>query len=83
MKTYEFVLRLAEDPRDLLEWSNALYDAGGDDSSPGETDGQAFAKFHRDAETLEQAIRSARETVQAAGLRVVQCEIADETISVW
>lgn len=33
-RLFEFEFLLADEERDLLEWSNALYDAGADDSHP-------------------------------------------------
>ena len=81
MTMHRFTLWLADDPRDLLEWSNALYEAGGDDCSPGDTDGRLHATFHREAESIEEAIRSARDTVQSAGLRVVSCEIPEAAMA--
>ncbi len=81
MTVHCFTFTLADDPRDLLEWSNALYEAGGDDTSPGERDGKLHVSFHREADTLEDALRSARRTVQAAGLRVVSCEIPEAAMA--
>lgn len=83
MKLYEFTLWLNYDARDLEEWSRALYAAGGDDSTAGLQAGQPFARFHREATSLEDAIRSASEHVRAAGLQVNRCEIEAHDMTAW
>lgn len=83
MRTYEFTLWLEHDSRDLEEWSNALYESGGDDGAAGETHGQPFVSFLREASSLEDAIRSASETVRAARLTVLRCEIQQEHMAAW
>ncbi len=82
MKRYEFTLWLCDDSqRDLDDWSNAIYEAGGDDTNIGERDGRRFAVFDREANSLDEALRSAMDTVQSAGLRVVTCEIAEAALA--
>ncbi|WLD11307.1 hypothetical protein [Planctellipticum variicoloris] len=81
--TFEFTLWLADDPRDLLDWSNALYDAGADDSHPGVCNGELYATFHRNAATMEDAIRSARRQLDSIGLHVTRCEIPEAQLAVW
>lgn len=81
MHTYHFTFTLADDPRDLTDWSNALYEAGGDDSSPGIFSGTPYVSFDRAAATLEDAIRSAAENVRNAGLIIVRCEIDAEELA--
>ncbi|OYW22484.1 MAG: hypothetical protein B7Z55_04580 [Planctomycetales bacterium 12-60-4] len=83
MRPYEFTLWLAEDSRDLEEWSNVLYESGGDDGAAGETHGQPFVAFLCEAASLEDAIRSASDTVRAAGLTVLWCEIKQEHMAAW
>lgn len=82
-RTFSFTFWLDDDPRDLLDWSNALYEAGGDDSSPGERSGKPYVAFDREAESFEDAVRSARECVLAAGLRVLRCEIEEAEMHAW
>lgn len=79
-RLFEFAFFLADEERELLEWSNALYDAGADDSHPGILNGAPRVAFSRQAETLEDAIRSAHRDVQAAGLQVVKCEMTVEQV---
>ncbi len=80
MHTYHFTLLLSTGPRDLVEWSNSLYEAGGDDSHPGIDQRGAYATFDRQAETLEEAIRSALATIQAAGLVAARLEIESDEL---
>lgn len=73
MRNFEFTLWLADDPRDLDEWSDALYHAGADDCTAGLQRGKPFAIFQRQTGSLEDAIRSAHQHAQTAGLRVLCC----------
>jgi hypothetical protein len=82
MRRFEFTLWLADDPRELDDWSHAIYVAGGDDSTCGLRNGQPYAAFDREAASLEDAIRSAHQHVQAAGLRVLRCEM-EEAEMAW
>ncbi len=83
MRVYEFTLWLADDARDLDDWSHAVYEAGGDDSTCGLRSGQFYAAFGREAASLEAAIRSASETVRAAGMQVLRCEIEQDQMAAW
>jgi hypothetical protein len=79
MRVFTFTLWLADDERDIDDWSHAVFEAGGDDSSCGQQRGERFAVFHREAASLEEAIRSAHRTIQTAGMIVSRLEIeADE-----
>ena len=82
-RPFEFTLWLAPETRTLSNWSNALVEAGADDCSPGEHCGQPYVAFHREAESLELAVRSAHRHVQAAGCRVLRCEITVEEMAGW
>jgi hypothetical protein len=82
-KVFEFTLWLAADARDLVERANALHEAGADDCSPGNHCGEAYAAFHREAETFEAAVRSAIRDVHAAGCRVVRCEIDERQLATY
>ena len=81
--TWPFRVWLSAAPDDLLEWSNALYEAGGDDSTPGIIAGCAHVDFHRDAADLQSAILSAVHTVQGAGLEVDRIELTEADIASW
>ena len=82
---FEFKLWLAPDrsKRKLLEWSNALFEAGADDCSPGVHIGKPYVSFHRQAKSFEEAVRSAYRDVQNAGCRVLRCEIDQEEMQNW
>jgi hypothetical protein len=82
-RVFEFTLWLADDPRELDDWSHAVFVAGGDDSTCGMHCGRLCASFHREAESLEDAIRSAHQTVRTAGLSVLRCEIEPEQMAAW
>ena len=82
-RLFEFTLWMAPTAQDLLATTNALHAAGADDGSPGEHCGQRYAAFHREAGTLEDAIRTAIRDVQAAGCRVVRCEIDERQLSAY
>lgn len=82
-RTFAFTFVLDDDPRDLLDWSNALFEAGGDDSSPREHCGIPYVAFDREAESFEEAVRSARECILAAGLRILRCEIEEAEMHAW
>lgn len=82
MRQFSFTLWLADDPRDVDDWSHALYEAGASDSTCGISNGQLFVDFDRQAASLEDAIRSAHRNVQAAGLRVLRCEM-EEAEMAW
>jgi hypothetical protein len=83
MRQFEFTFWLAPEDRELLDWSNALYEAGADDCSPGEHCGKPYVTFHREAESFEDAVRSAHRDTQAAGCQVLRCEIAAEQMAAW
>ena len=82
-RPFEFTFWLAPESRDLLEWSTALYEVGADDCSPGIHCGQPYVSFHREATSFEEAVRSARNDAQAAGCRVLRCEIEDRELVAW
>ena len=58
------------------QMANALYEAGCDDGTFGCSQRVFSIGFAREAETLEEAVRSAIADVQAAGLRVKQVELS-------
>jgi hypothetical protein len=59
MKTYEFIVTLAEGTEHTDELAEALYEAGCDDGSVWSSGGRVQIGFTRRAESLEPAIRSA------------------------
>ena len=78
MKKYEFQVTLAGVEEMTEEISNALYEAGCDDGTPFSSEGVAAVGFTREANSLEEAIRSAIADVQKAGFAVARVEPPDQ-----
>ena len=55
--------------------ADALFAAGCDDGTPASSGGAAWIHFDREAESLEEAIRTAITQVQAAGLQASKVEL--------
>ena len=82
MKSYEFdvILKGAHEITD--EQADALFAAGCDDGTPASSCGVAWVHFDRDANSLEDAIRSAIAQVQSVGLSVSKVELdADSAVA--
>ncbi len=75
MQIYDFTLVLGFGTELTEDLGNALFEAGCDDGSPGASDGIVSVDFHRRAESLETAIRSAIADVHKAGCAVARVEI--------
>ena len=74
MKTHSFTFYLtAEDV--TAEDCSSLYESGCDDGTIVSRSGQTMIHFDRDAESLEDAIRSAVRDVQKAGFEVARLEM--------
>jgi hypothetical protein len=77
-KEHEFTLIL-EGPLDMSDEAlDRLFESGCDDGTPVTVDDTSFIVFHREAPSLEEAIRSAIETVRSAGYEVARVT-TDET----
>jgi hypothetical protein len=74
MKTYEFSVVLTA-PELTNDDCDALYAAGCDDGTVVTRDGITRVAFDREAESLEEAIRSATAQVRAAGFQVTKVEM--------
>jgi hypothetical protein len=80
MSKYHFSL-LVSDPVELTESvADALYSAGCDDATPGMCEGVLTLDFHREAASLEEAIRTAIANVRSAGLEAARVEIDAATV---
>jgi hypothetical protein len=75
MAKYEFTLILKGSPELTEEMADALYEAGCDDGTPGTCNGVFSIDFHREADSLESALRSAIANVKSAGYDVARVEI--------
>ena len=81
MSKYEFSLIL-EGPLELTEdIANKLFSVGCDDGTPGTCNDVFFIDFHREAASLEAAIRSAIANVRAAGIEIERIEFHPEALS--
>jgi hypothetical protein len=80
MTKYEFTLIL-KGPLELTEKvADELFEAGCDDGTPGTCNGVFSIDFHREATSLEEAIRSAIANVKSAGYEVERVEIETEAV---
>jgi hypothetical protein len=79
---HEFTLIIQGSPELTDELADALFEAGCDDGSPGSCDGIVSIDFHRNANSLVEAIRSAINDVRAAGLEVERVEMSPEAVAV-
>jgi hypothetical protein len=75
MMKYDFTVILAGSPELTDDVCDNLYAAGCDDSSPSSGCGITRIVFHREADSLESAIRSAIGQIQSIGLRAERVEI--------
>ena len=80
MNKYDFTLILAESLELTDGIADALFEAGCDDGTPGTCNGVFSIDFHREAASLEEAIRLAIEDVRTAGYAVARVEIAAEAV---
>jgi hypothetical protein len=79
MNLYEFTLVLAKGTEFSAELADRLFEAGCDDGSPGSCCGVVSIDFHREADCLESAIRSAVADVQKAGCVVERLQIEHDS----
>ncbi len=76
MSKYEFTLILTGSPELTEDICDQLFEAGGDDGTPGGCNGVFSTDFHREAESPVAAIHSAIKNVKTAGHDVARVEIA-------
>lgn len=80
MKSFEFLLILADVNRSDSSMAEALYEAGCDDGTLFSSAGEAAVGFSREALSLEEAVRSAIADVARAGYSVSRVEPADAPV---
>ena len=80
MTKYEFTLILKGSPELTEQIADELFQAGCDDGTPGTCNGVFSIDFHREADSLETAIRSAIAHVKSAGHDVERVEIGADTM---
>jgi hypothetical protein len=78
---YDFTVVLCRGTELTEELADALFAAGCDDGSPGSREGVVSVDFHREADSLEAAIRSAITDVQKAGCTVARLEMEPEALA--
>ena len=75
---FQFTLEGAEELTD--EILDAIYEAGCDDASFGTTAGVHFGTFHREADSYDEAVASARAAILKAGVGLVVTRVTRLTI---
>jgi hypothetical protein len=75
MRRYIFALILSPGTELTDQLVEDLYESGCDDGSPGSRGNVVMVTLHREAESLEQAIRSGIADARKAGCRIARVEI--------
>ncbi len=78
---YDFTVVLKDSPELTEELADKLFATGCNDGSPGMCAGTTSVDFHREASSLEEAIRSAVANVSAAGCVVARVEIDAQALA--
>ncbi len=82
MTTYDFTVVLKDAPELTEELADKLFAAGCDDGTPAMCCGSTTIDFHREAATLEDAIRSAIADVNSAGCIASHAQIDADNLVV-
>ena len=80
MTKYEFTLVLGGSLELTEEIADKLFEAGCNDGTPGTSGGVFSIDFHREAGSLEEAIRSAIRDVRSAGFDVARVEMEPDAV---
>ena len=80
MQTYTFTVVLGDQTEMTEDFAEALAAAGCDDGLAGSSGGVASVIFDRQAESLEEAVRSAIADVQKAGCRAAWVRIEAQDV---
>jgi hypothetical protein len=75
MNKYDFTLILKGSPELTAELADRLFEAGCNDGTPGSCCGVTQIDFHREAGSLEEALRSAIAQAGSAGCTVERVEL--------
>jgi hypothetical protein len=81
MTKYEFRLILSGPLELTEEIADELFEAGCNDGTPGTCEGVFSIDFHREADSLEEAIRSAITDVKSVGYEVKRVEMEVEAVA--
>ncbi len=80
MPTYEFRVVLGDVSLADESLAERLFEAGCDDGTLFSSDGVAAVGFAREAESLEDAVRSAVRDVMSTGVRVARVESSEDRV---
>lgn len=80
MKSFDFIVILADLDHSDSAMADALFEAGCDDGTLYSGGGEVAIGFSREAQTLEEAVRSAIADVAKAGFTVGRVDPADATV---
>ena len=78
-RVHDFTLTLEGPDEFTVELADRLYEAGCDDATFGTSNGVHFGAFHREAESLGDAVGSAIKAVERAGFSVARVEVDAES----
>lgn len=81
MTKYEFTLILLGPLELTEEIADELFETGCNDGTPGTCESVFSINFHREASSLEEAIRSAIANVKSAGYEVKRVEMEAEAVT--
>lgn len=81
-QVYDFTFTLAGAHELTVEVADILFEAGCDDASPHSEGPTIYLDFHREAESLGDALGSAVKDVERAGYRVARVEVEQTAASV-
>jgi len=81
MNTYEFTIFLKGIDELTDDAADRLFEAGCDDGSPGQREGECFVDFDRESASLEEAIFSAVNNVRAAGFSIERVQMDEAAVA--
>jgi hypothetical protein len=81
MRKYDFTIILKDSPDLTEELADRLFAAGCDDGMPGMISGVTLIDFHREAASLEAAIRSAVADIASSGCVSARVEIDAQALA--
>jgi hypothetical protein len=79
MQIYDFTLILKQPLQGTDEEADRLYESGCSDGSPAKINGVSYIAFDREADSLDEAIRTAIADVRSAGFDVTRVETDEFT----
>ncbi|NLY01989.1 MAG: hypothetical protein GXY83_38390 [Rhodopirellula sp.] len=77
---FDFTMILVSETDLSEDMAEALFQAGCDDCTPVVSNGVPFLYFHREADGIHEAIRSAVADVERAGCKVAEVRIEAEAL---